>query len=324
MQYKDENVPEGCEIFPHQVAGHRYHGEKIRGMLLDNDGKLLKCIQMPPRGTREVDLYQCVFGIDVSDSVTLKLRSFLPAFHGIKVVSQSDLHYNYIKLEDITRNFNKPCVLDIKVGQTMKLANETETERERVKQKYPEQELFGFRIAGMKVYKKDLKTFKVFDKSYGKKLKTHQEVLQGFREFFCPGDHGHKYISEMLKELVVIESWFCEQRRFRLFSSSILIVYEGEPKTIQNDFKECNCVQKMTKHSTSESLDNIHYCGNYLETCRNCSHRLNYVTNCQEVPQVTVRLVDFAHTYIGEYTEADTNYLYGLRSLIQYFKELLT
>ena len=46
-------------------------------------------------------------------------------------------------------------------------------------QKYSEQEKYGFRIVGMKVYKNDFKTFQLYDKSFGKKLKTHQAIIEG-------------------------------------------------------------------------------------------------------------------------------------------------
>lgn len=69
--------------------------------------------------------------------------------------------------------------MDIKIGQSIVDHLATQAKRERGKLKYPEQELFGFRIIGMKVYKKDLTQFKCYDKSFGKKLKTKQEVMAG-------------------------------------------------------------------------------------------------------------------------------------------------
>lgn len=59
-------------------------------MLIDKDGKLLKPLQEPPRGERELHFYENVFSKDISDAVTLKLKSFLPTFYGIKVVTHSD------------------------------------------------------------------------------------------------------------------------------------------------------------------------------------------------------------------------------------------
>ena len=55
-------------------------------MLLDSDGKLLKPIQAPPRGEREVEFYQTVFGCETSDQSILRLRQFVPTFHGVKHV----------------------------------------------------------------------------------------------------------------------------------------------------------------------------------------------------------------------------------------------
>ena len=58
----------------------------ILGMLLDSDGKLLKPIQAPPRGEREVEFYQTVFGYETSNQTILRLRQFVPTFYGVKHV----------------------------------------------------------------------------------------------------------------------------------------------------------------------------------------------------------------------------------------------
>ena len=63
----------------------------ISGMLLDSDGKLLKPIQAPPRGEREVKFYKSVFECETSDQTILKLRQFLPTFYGVKHVALPQL-----------------------------------------------------------------------------------------------------------------------------------------------------------------------------------------------------------------------------------------
>ena len=65
-------------------------------MLLDSDGRLLKPIQAPPRGEREVEFYQTVFGCETSDQSILRLRQFVPTFHGVKHVVFPDLPFKDI------------------------------------------------------------------------------------------------------------------------------------------------------------------------------------------------------------------------------------
>lgn len=55
-------------------------------MLLDNNGRILKPIQTPPRGKKEVEFYQTVFGCEFNESIA-KLRQFVPTFYGIEHVA---------------------------------------------------------------------------------------------------------------------------------------------------------------------------------------------------------------------------------------------
>lgn len=147
-------------------------------------------------------------------------------------------------------------------------------------------------------------------------------------------DHGKEHILRILEQCKVIKSWFQEQRKFRLFSSSILLVYEGDPARMTvKDLVECNGLQKMSQYSScAEMLDGLHCCVD--KKCINCLQTQNNyyctfsITKDQEhglkTPPVTVHLVDFAHSYIGSYSEPDKNYLYGLQNLIHCLEELVT
>ena len=57
----------------------------------------------------------------------------------------------FIKLEDIVSRFHKPCIMDVKVGRRVwdDFAQQDKIDRE--KKKYPQQEIIGFRIIGMRV-----------------------------------------------------------------------------------------------------------------------------------------------------------------------------
>ena len=57
----------------------------------------------------------------------------------------------FLKLEDIVHRFSKPCIIDIKMGRRVwdDFAERDKIERER--KKYPEQDVLGFRIIGMRV-----------------------------------------------------------------------------------------------------------------------------------------------------------------------------
>ncbi|CAB4021368.1 inositol polyphosphate multikinase [Paramuricea clavata] len=356
-------MPEGYSVYGHQVAGHRFETGK-QGMLLDSDGKLLKPIQAPPRGEREVEFYQSLFECKTSDQTTLKLCQFVPAFYGVKHVVSPDLSLkvdNYIILENLTRHFKKPCILDIKIGKSITDHLATQAKRERAARKYPEQEQFGFRILGMKVYNKSSKHFKFYDKTFGKNLKTHKEVLTGLKEFFCSAEHGKGHIEEILENLEAIKIWAVEQRIFRLYSSSILIIYEGDETLKTNGLVKENSNSDLNANddtsgdnemdSMVEDTENAfqfqasdNSCKIQAQLCTETLVAQNECSNCvtdslvkcwnkrdcylenniqPQKPKVNIRLVDFAHTYIGHYDAPDDNYLYGLNNLICYFEQLI-
>ena len=55
-------------------------------MLDRGNGMVLKALQNPPRGTRELDLYQTTFAPACCDKHLLELRNFLPLYYGTEVL----------------------------------------------------------------------------------------------------------------------------------------------------------------------------------------------------------------------------------------------
>ena len=55
----------------------------ISGCLEVEDGTILKHVQCPPKGQRELDFYENVFNKDSTDEVLLELRLLVPKYHGL-------------------------------------------------------------------------------------------------------------------------------------------------------------------------------------------------------------------------------------------------
>lgn len=92
-----------------------YGKDKVT-ILQHPDGTILKQLQPLPRGPRELEFYNMVYAADCNDSVLLELRKYLPNYFGIlsPPTAPNDL---YLKLEDVTHKFNKPCTMDVKIGR---------------------------------------------------------------------------------------------------------------------------------------------------------------------------------------------------------------
>lgn len=63
-------------------------------------------------------------------------------------LSSTDL---YLKLEDVTRRFQKPCIMDVKIGQRSYDPFASQEKREQQIRKYPLMEEIGFLVLGMRV-----------------------------------------------------------------------------------------------------------------------------------------------------------------------------
>lgn len=70
---------------PTQIAGHGSEGDGQRAILKrEADGKLLKPIQAPPKGLREVAFYTRIN--QSTDPVDVSLRQHIPKFYGVEKV----------------------------------------------------------------------------------------------------------------------------------------------------------------------------------------------------------------------------------------------
>lgn len=58
---------------------------------------------------------------------------------------------SYLKLEDVTRKFMKPCIMDIKVGPVTYDMEADPEKIKREKSKFPALEEVGFQVVGIKV-----------------------------------------------------------------------------------------------------------------------------------------------------------------------------
>ncbi|XP_005301803.1 inositol polyphosphate multikinase isoform X2 [Chrysemys picta bellii] len=215
----------GCVPLSHQVAGHMY-GKDKGGILQHPDGTVLKQLQPPPRGPREQEFYNKVYAADCCDSVLLELRKYLPKYFGSwsPPTAPNDL---YLKLEDVTRKFNKPCIMDVKIGQK---SYDPYASAEKIQQqvsKYPLMEEIGFLVLGMRVYHIHSDSYETQNQHYGRSL-TKETIKEGMSRFFHNGYCLRKdAVAASIQKIEKILQWFESQEQLNFYASSLLFVYEG-------------------------------------------------------------------------------------------------
>jgi len=182
---------------PHQVAGHLFERGKV-GSLVCDSGYFYKPLQKGSRGVRERAFYEQLSassmlgdGLPEDDASTseeegaptISLRNlapFVPRFYGTLELGG----ITYMKLEDLSRQYKNPCIIDVKIGyQTWyPSATQSHIDKCKVKDLATTQSKLGFKICGMQVYDRPTDRLVRADKDWCKLLDCDSVVgpLQRF------------------------------------------------------------------------------------------------------------------------------------------------
>jgi len=285
--------PENVQALQTQVAGHGLDSKQGRdwGMLLHEEGFVLKPVQAPPKGHREVEFYQ-----HISTSVNqidARLYSLMPKFYGTeRVKGQSLCHEQYIILENLTQGMVEPCVMDIKMGARTYGPDASEAKIKQEDSTYAgTKKPLGFSVLGIISRSDESGSLQRWTKSFGKNLATDcvGQILDNFLVDFKVCDRtsfrakqAKQVAASFLKQLNVFLELFVEQKRYNLFASSLLFIYDGQ------------CLQDRSNEA-QQQVDS----------------------------RVRLKLIDFAHVYPALDHQPDTNFLFGLKNLIEIFQVYL-
>ncbi|KAJ8108461.1 hypothetical protein OPT61_g8157 [Boeremia exigua] len=313
------------QAFGNAAAGHD-------GVLSDESGAVV----VKPCTQAEIDFYETVAGshsdllphlpifmgqvsldstADASeDTGTIETADGkVERLHGKKLAT--DLH---IVLENITHGFKKPNVLDLKLGAQLwddKAKPEKRARLDKVSAETTSGSL-GFRIAGMRTWlgatppevPDDLKSYVeqdkeggywVYNKMYGRKFSA-DDIDEGFNAFFPQNSDAEKarareVLAYFLGEVKDIQEAF-EAKESRMYSASILLVYEGDVDEYENTKK----VLRSARPDEDEEDED------------------------ETVPKLAaVKMIDFAHATFTPGQGPDENALKGMKSTATILKRLL-
>lgn len=245
--------------------------------------------------------------IQTADGATERL-------HGKKL--STDLH---IVLENLTHGFKKPNVLDLKLGAQLWDDNAKPEKRARLDKVSAETTSgsLGFRIAGMRTWlgasppevPEELKEYIeldkeggywVYNKMYGRKFSA-DDIDEGFNAFFpqttnAESARAREVLAYFLGEVKDIQEAF-EAKESRMYSASILLVYEGDVDEYENTKKVLRSARPEADDEDDED---------------------------ENVPKLAaVKMIDFAHATFVPGQGPDENALKGMRSTATILKRLL-
>ncbi|KAE8133326.1 inositol polyphosphate kinase-domain-containing protein [Aspergillus pseudotamarii] len=295
-----------------------------------------------------------------------------------------------IVLENVACGFKRPNVLDVKLGARLWADDAPLAKRTKLDNvsKETTSSSLGFRIAGMKVWtgingendeggktdpyatkyegsegvkgeviEKD--GYRRYDKWYGRSF-SDKNVKEGFETFLAGAKAGSvdrsKLIARRLADELKNLQEVLESEESRMYSSSVLIVYEGDPEAMEIALEEEKKVKENPKEDSEEEEEEeeeddesfelqLQQDGPYQvvnlpfgkdgqpQQAINISIDPETIQlgdsdideDEEEPPKAhDLRLIDFAHASWTPGQGPDENVLMGIRNLAQFLDELAT
>ncbi|KAI2602221.1 inositol polyphosphate multikinase [Hypoxylon sp. NC1633] len=255
-----------------------------------------------------------------------------------------------VVLENASFGFKKPNIMDAKLGIRL-WADDAPLEKKERFDKITEETThknFGFRVAGMRVYKGstgeselDEEGFLIYDKDWGRLSVNDENMVDAFKKFIfneaagIDEDLGKVIAGAFAQDLQRVQE-VLENEESRMYSASLLFVFEGDGDALREAIAEEKVLAAVSEHRRSSSRAPVANLRVDSGIGIN-DEELHKPTTAEDFNELeddfgedeadlrriyTVKLIDFAHAAWEPGQGPDENVLLGVRSLSNIFEEI--
>ncbi|KAM3069455.1 hypothetical protein ACMFMG_005560 [Clarireedia jacksonii] len=234
-------------------------------------------------------------------------------------------------LENATHGFVKPNILDVKLGVRLWADDAPQEKKIRFNKVTAEttHKDFGFRIAGMRVWQgpnakgKDIdeEGYRIYNKDFGRLHVNNDNIFESFRDFFFSESAGvDKELGQLIAQaflidLVRIQS-ILEKQESRMYSASVLFIYEGDGAALRTAMEEASRSPAPTNgHASTSSGETPSVFGDDEDEDEMEDENFPKIYN--------LKLIDFAHAEWTPGAGSDENALVGVRSVAKLLRKLV-
>lgn len=237
-----------------------------------------------------------------------------------------------LALKNQAYGFKKPNILDAKLGKQLcgDYAPPAKIAKMQATSDRTTHRTHGFRIAGMRVYhggddesEWDEDGYRVYGKTFGEETIRSHNIADGLRSFIFNAkagideELGKAVCAAFVRELEEIEN-VLETHEIRMFSSSLLFVFEGDGDALLDAIEQNN--EMVEQHEFREKRTPLRMdSGIAMDDDDSDDDEFN----SDGLPPIfNLKLIDFAHATWTPGEKCDENILMGVRSLKKLFTEM--
>uniref|UniRef100_A0A7E4UW97 Kinase n=1 Tax=Panagrellus redivivus TaxID=6233 RepID=A0A7E4UW97_PANRE len=191
---------------------------------------------------------------------------------------QNGAHGSYLVLENLTANYRKPCIVDFKLGvrQYGDDASEAKKKSQQKKCAKTTSKSLGLRLCGMQFYDAQSSTYQCVDKYYGRELDRRGLTKMINKFLHADSPVGVRLATLLLEKLQVIRSRVESVDGLRLYGSSLLVVFEGDPKATDLNL-DCRLIDFA--NATCSLMNGAQHAGSDVGTLLGLDSLINITKN---------------------------------------------